>query len=213
EWLAGAFDIDASYDDIWGRRHPVSDEGLRALLGELGVPAADDAAVDRSLADTHPRYWTRLAEPVVARTLPATRIELAVRVPRRDRAAMRLDWRFLPEDGAGVEASIDVNTLPLQEATEVDGLRHEARRLAVEVAPAPGYHRLVLRAGDAEADVLVLVAPPRCFLPPALRAGQRVWGWAVQLYGLRSARNWGVGDFGDLLALVDVAAARGASAI
>src|SRR5690606_15237782 len=41
----------------------------------------------------------------------------------------------------------------------------------------------------------------------------RIWGWSVQLYGLRSARIWGVGDFGDLLALVDVAASRGASAI
>ncbi len=213
EWLAGAFDVEASYDDVWGRRHAVSDDGLRALLRELGVAAGDEAEVDRSLADTHPRYWTRLAEPVVAATLPATRIGLLLRLPRRDGDALPIDWRFVGEDGMVVEGSADADALPLQEATEVAGVRHEARRLELDLAPAPGYHRLVLRAGASEAQVLVIVAPPRCFLPPALRAGQRAWGWAVQLYGLRSSRDWGVGDFGDLLALVDVAAARGASAI
>jgi len=42
---------------------------------------------------------------------------------------------------------------------------------------------------------------------------QRVWGIAVQLYGLRSERNWGVGDFTDLAAFIDIAADHGAAAI
>jgi 4-alpha-glucanotransferase len=43
--------------------------------------------------------------------------------------------------------------------------------------------------------------------------GQRLWGIVVQLYALRSRRNWGHGDFTDLSHLVALAAARGASAI
>jgi len=43
--------------------------------------------------------------------------------------------------------------------------------------------------------------------------GRRRWGITVQLYALRSRRNWGHGDFTDLANLVALAAARGASAI
>lgn len=213
EWLARAHGVDTFYEDIWGRRQEASDDGLRALLAQLGVPAADHAQVDRSLAQAHPDYWKRLAEPVVALTLPAARIAVLVRVARPDDQSPRIAWRFAPETGAIIEGTADVDALALHEAAEVDGARHEARWLEIDATPAPGYHFLALEAGEARADVLVVAAPPRCFQPPALRGGIRVWGWSVQLYGLRSAHNWGVGDFGDLLQLVDIAAARGASAI
>ena len=40
-----------------------------------------------------------------------------------------------------------------------------------------------------------------------------MWGIAVQLYLLRSAANWGIGDFGDLQMLVRLASAQGADVI
>ncbi len=54
-------------------------------------------------------------------------------------------------------------------------------------------------------------APPEtsCFLPDWLRQG-KCWGIACQLYGLRSERNWGIGDFEDLARFAEVAAAAGA---
>ncbi|WP_028033240.1 4-alpha-glucanotransferase [Chelativorans sp. J32] len=48
-----------------------------------------------------------------------------------------------------------------------------------------------------------------CFLPDFLRHG-RAWGITCQLYGLRSQRNWGIGDFEDLARLGEFAAGMGA---
>ncbi len=38
------------------------------------------------------------------------------------------------------------------------------------------------------------MSPGQCYLP----ADWRTWGWAVQLYALRSAESWGIGDLGHL---------------
>jgi (1->4)-alpha-D-glucan 1-alpha-D-glucosylmutase len=55
--------------------------------------------------------------------------------------------------------------------------------------------------------------PGRCYQPQVLERGGRIWGFMTQLYGIRSARNWGIGDFGDLRALIELGARVGASAI
>ena len=39
------------------------------------------------------------------------------------------------------------------------------------------------------------------------------WGIAIQLYSVRSARNWGIGDFTDLRDILEIAAHSGASAV
>jgi 4-alpha-glucanotransferase len=48
--------------------------------------------------------------------------------------------------------------------------------------------------------------PPRFEQGPSHGHATGIWGFCTQLYGLRSARNWGVGDFGDLSELQEWAA-------
>ncbi len=78
-------------------------------------------------------------------------------------------WELVTEDGARLP---DVDTLPSD--------------------LPPGYHRLEHASGDRRR--LVVVTPGRCHLPPGLRT----WGWVAQLYALRSASSWGMGDLADL---------------
>ena len=73
-----------------------------------------------------------------------------------------------------------------------------------------GVHRLRLMDAASVADeVPLLVTPERTF------GGDfgRCWLLAVQLYGVRSARNWGMGDFTDLEGLIELAHHLGADGV
>jgi len=76
--------------------------------------------------------------------------------------------------------------------------------------PESTLRALLVELGPAASDPGAAASPGRCFLPDALKNGARLWGPAVQLYALRSERNWGIGDFGDLVRLIEHWAARGA---
>jgi 4-alpha-glucanotransferase len=78
--------------------------------------------------------------------------------------------------------------------------------LRVETALPPdlplGYHEL--HPLDGGPTLHVIVSPGQCYLPP----DWRTWGWAVQLYALRSAESWGIGDLADLRRLARWSAAE-----
>jgi len=73
-----------------------------------------------------------------------------------------------------------------------------------------GSYRLHLTdsAGIAE-EAPLIVAPPKAFRGDF----DRCWLLAVQLYGIRSTRNWGMGDFTDLEGLIRLASALGADGV
>ncbi|HEX6538479.1 MAG TPA: 4-alpha-glucanotransferase [Candidatus Dormibacteraeota bacterium] len=72
-------------------------------------------------------------------------------------------------------------------------------------ATPAGYHRLHMRDGSRR---LLVTSPGRCHLP-ALDA----WGWAAQLYAVRSATSWGIGDLADLRTLQRWSQTLGAGAL
>lgn len=70
---------------------------------------------------------------------------------------------------------------------------------------SPGWYRLHTRDGQQA----TVVAAPR-----KVPAAPPTWGWMLQLYALRSARSWGIGDLGDLREFVEwTATTHGAGAV
>jgi 4-alpha-glucanotransferase len=77
------------------------------------------------------------------------------------------------------------------EVTLEDGAVVRAERHLPPDLPM-GYHTLRPHRGNSETHLIV--SPGRCYFPDVLRK----WGWALQLYSLRSRGSWGIGDFADL---------------
>src|SRR5437016_1137533 len=57
--------------------------------------------------------------------------------------------------------------------------------------------------GALSATARLIVTPERAWTNPHLGRGGRAAGIAVSLYGVRSGRNWGCGDFADLIDVID----------
>jgi 4-alpha-glucanotransferase len=124
----------------------------------------------------------------------------------------------------------------VRKATGRADLRHEADRLGVETAyldargrprrvPHDAIAKIVTALRGAGGAVAVLVDPetqtpthiPAPIPAEVAEAYQgapgRFWILATQLYGVRSRRNWGHGDFTDLFDLIELAAQVGAAGI
>ncbi len=199
--------IALDYHDIWGHRHEVPDSGLQALLAEFGIANPDAAA----LAEAERADWRRPLPAVVALTAGSPRFEVVVRVPRGEAA---LQWVVHEEGGAVHRGDVDRTDCAVLAHADVDGHAMQALRLPVALSLPAGYHRFALgdAAHDAEPTLLV-AAPAHCYRPPALQGEGRVWGPALQLYALRSERNWGMGDYTDLAAAAELFGDRGAGIV
>lgn len=77
-----------------------------------------------------------------------------------------------------------------------------------------GTYRLrltVAAAGRQTQHETTLLVCPECAYQGSF--DHPLWALAVQLYGVRSKDNWGMGDFSDLAELIEIAADRGAAGI
>ena len=68
-----------------------------------------------------------------------------------------------------------------------------------------GYHSFFGRDGEKR----LIVSPGAGYL----REGMRSWGWALQLYAVRSSRSWGIGDLSDLAECKRWATSQGAGTL
>ncbi|MET0541294.1 MAG: 4-alpha-glucanotransferase, partial [Variovorax sp.] len=204
--LCAHYGIATDYHDIFGHRHVIAPANLRALLSSFGVDAATPLA--QSLDVAHRATWARVLPPSLAIDAEVERWSLVLRPPAALAAA---SWSIQEEGGLVHHGRIDLHAHHEAARVEIDGVAYCERRVEIAVSLPMGYHRLRLE-GQAD-ETLVICAPPHCYQPPALRGEGRVWGPALQLYALRSNRNWGIGDFSDLARFAQHAAARGAGII
>jgi len=207
--LAALHGIGLEYHDIWGKAHRATDATLVALLGAMEVDAASDAAVDAAIAAHAAGEWRAVLAPAIVVHAEEPGSPIRLNLPAALDGAT-LGWRLAEEGGARHAGEFVPAALPALGDGTVEGTRHVAREIVLAPGLPPGYHRLEVVRDEAVIGTCTLVAAPRtCYRPRALEGDGKVWGAAVQLYGVRSERNWGIGDYTDLVTIVDQWGRRG----
>lgn len=115
----------------------------------------------------------------------------------------------LPVSGSGEFSWI----LTTEEGQQHHGKASGGKNLSLPTRLPEGYHSLTLTQDDQRWHCRVIIAPERCYEPQPLQEAKKLWGACVQLYTLRSEKNWGIGDFGDLKAMLPEVAKRGGAFI
>jgi 4-alpha-glucanotransferase len=188
------------------------DETRRALLAAMGFCVSDRSSLIEELTAWDERPWLQVCDPVYvvrAGTAPGS---WALHLPcaSDDDARLQVLWVIHAENGDKRHERQEGPGLPVGESRTVRGRRYVRLTLAMPADLALGYYTVKVWAQggktSAEAKFRLIVAPDRCYVPESIERNRRLWGLGLQLYGLRSERNWGIGDFQDLAGIVEWAA-------
>ncbi len=198
--LADAYGISTEFWDWQGRHVLVPAATIVRTLAALDVDASTADAARRALEEFADAPWRRMLPPTVVTRRDAA---VTVQVHVRDGAPVSL-WVELERGGTRSDLRQVENWYPPR---HLDGRMIGEASFELPADLPLGYH--TLRAwSDGETGAAALIVTPAWVGLPERMGGSRAWGVATQLYSVRSARSWGVGDVVDLEDLAVWAAAE-----
>lgn len=210
--LARHCGVHPDYYDIWGKRHEVSEQTKRAVLAAMGYHVDSEEDVRGAWQARREDAWRPGCEPVLVRRSdqPPGEWSFYLSGEESDDPHWRIVWEVLDEGGRLQHKQEAGPGLRPSEVQVINGRRCLRIALPLPDGLTAGYYDLTASAagpqGGVSGTLRLIIVPPRCFVPAPVLEGARTWGVALQLYALRSSRNWGVGDFGDLADVVERAA-------
>ena len=213
--LVDRFGISTQFYDWKGRHTQVGEQTVIAILAEFGVDASTPERARAAAQRVRDDHWRRIVQPcVVLRAGQEGRVD--VHVPAGEPVSLRI----VGEDGN--------DHLPWQVDNwnpdrPIDGRMIGEATFGIPGNLPLGYHELIVTVGSHDTDghaeaggeihatatSTIIVTPNRVGLPRRMGAS-RVWGYAAQLYSVRSHHSWGLGDLTDLADLCTWSASQGA---
>ncbi len=211
--LASMYGIIPEYYDISGRKHLTSENTAKTILKTMQVEIESEFALRREIDRKSVKQWDDFVPPVTVISVNHQPCAIPVYIPLGNRAlsAISLSWTVTDESGRQESISCSADDLAVSEERWIQGLRHVKVMIADNRRRDIGYYTVRVSftiSEQTETDtvscaktVRLIITPDSCYLPDRLRQGQ-ARGLSVNLYSVRSEKNWGIGDFGDLIEII-----------
>jgi 4-alpha-glucanotransferase len=192
--------IEREFWDIFGQHHIASPETEAKILASLNVDVSSKESVD----DARKRRFEERAASVLAGTSVIAESNKAVEISLLAGDIPEIGLDLLLEEGTTLAFRPALAELAGVNELSLDGKKWTVYRVALPLETPLGYHRLrITLNGNWVKESRVIVCPERAYFPERLGESGKTAGIAVTLWGLRSNRNWGCGDFSDLHSLID----------
>jgi len=214
EQLADLVGFHRSYINCFNHQVNINEQARNSLLQAMGYDLSSEQAILLSIRNLQQQSWRKM--------LPATHIvkeelsdhSITISLPVCDVSS--LSWTIITEDTSELTNKISVADLATVDHAIFEdkalGKREFIKYQLTLPKVSQGYHKLTLCYGDLTDSTYLICAPKTCYSPQEANS-EKMWGYAAQLYSLQSNNNWGMGDFSDLLSLVQKSAKQNASVI
>ena len=187
--LADAMRVATEFWDWKGNHVSVDADVIVDVLAAMDIDASTEESAQKALEEVQLRPWRQTLPPViVARQGKAKKFE--AHLSHGHDAQLRI---FLEQGGERGVQQVD----NFAEPRDIDGVLTGEASYEIPGDLPLGYHKIVLVSDDREAQATLIVTPDYLHLPEQMGEG-RVWGFAAQLYSVRSHDSWGIGDLADL---------------
>ncbi|MEJ2695157.1 MAG: 4-alpha-glucanotransferase [Candidatus Sulfobium sp.] len=212
--LAALCGIMPEYYDIFGNKHVTPLETKKAILSAMKLNVDSGEGLAEEIGKLTWSEWKVFVDPVRVISVNEQPMTVSLRLPLEEgeEPDLSVSWSIEDEEGGRDDFTVSGEHIRVSEERHVEGRRYI--RMVVEDSTFRNIGYYLLRFEFRHARRIfpdrkkqlagisrTIITPDTCYLPPALQEG-RSWGVAVDLYSLRSGRNWGSGDFTDLDAVV-----------
>lgn len=199
--LANKLGISTSFSDggLKRKSYEVDAKTIKFFAKALGYNADSDKQIENSLLELENERWRHPLEPIYVRNIN----NLVLDIVSSDLSNIEVEAK----DCDGNVFALDYQYM---QNAEQKGLLYK-EDIKIITPLEIGYYDLTITVGGKKYTTVLAVAPDRCYDLEDKNA--KLWGYAIQLYSLKSKRNWGVGDFTDLKNFVKLCADVGADVI
>mgnify|MGYP000482807124 CR=1 FL=1 len=209
EKLADLIGFHRSYTDSYGNQVHANESARHNLLIAMGYDLSNDDTINASIISLQEDTWRRILPAVHIAKLEDNEHKIIVSLAVTE--CFQMSWAIKTEQGETLTGEVLLNELHVLEEHYLLDVKHQKFVLTLPNLPQ-GYHDLTICYDQNKENCHLIYAPKTCYSPQEAST-DKMWGYAAQLYSIKSEENWGMGDFGDLKSLVKKSAEQGASAI
>lgn len=205
--LAALVGLQDNYIHAQGHTEVISLDKQQAILQAMGYDLSTAETVQQQIQHLTEQPWFEVIAPVtVCQQGQPVRLRLQ---QLQQQAVSDWHWQIFTEEQQQFSGKLTVAVSDISARQPTSRGEVLAAELTLDISLPLGYHQLVMSNGSQQYQQQLIITPQRCFQLHDKAVLHKTFGPALQLYALKSARNWGIGDFIDLQQMIAPLAEQG----